>query len=135
MNYFYGQIAKTVMKIDNTSIYLLAAVSPLPSCRQKLMACHRFRDRAVQHRDCRYLCRTVSQTNMACNLWLTCDGVNPVLLRIEGNLQQMKVTPPGKLNPTYVYIKPYIYLNNIAAAATRSFSPIWLSMTVLPARA
>lgn len=56
------------------------------------------------------------RSNMAeviCNLWLRCDGINPVLLRMEGNIQTMSVTSTTKPNLTFVYIKPYIYLNNI----------------------
>jgi len=59
-------------------------------------------------------------THMAeviCNLWLRCDGVNPVLLRLEGNIQTMQVTSPGMVNLTWVYIKPYIHLNNLPAGS------------------
>lgn len=59
-------------------------------------------------------------THMAeviCNLWLQCDGINPVLLRVEGNMQTMQVTSPGKLNLTWVYVKPYIHLNNLPAGS------------------
>ncbi|MBU1105794.1 MAG: hypothetical protein KKB51_03915 [Candidatus Riflebacteria bacterium] len=58
------------------------------------------------------------QTAMAsviCNLWLNCDGVNPVLLRLEGDIQTMKVSSPTKPNLSFVYIKPYLYLDNIPA--------------------
>ncbi len=50
-----------------------------------------------------------------CNLWLTCDGVNPVLLQLGGDIQTMKVTAPEKINLTYVYIKPYLHLDNLPA--------------------
>lgn len=50
-----------------------------------------------------------------CNLWLTCDGVNPVLLRLEGNIQTMKISSPGKPNTTFVYIRPYLHLDNLPA--------------------
>lgn len=50
-----------------------------------------------------------------CNLWLTCDGVNPVLLRLEGNIQTMKISSPDMPNPTFVYIKPYLHLDNLPA--------------------
>jgi len=56
------------------------------------------------------------QTNMAsviCNLWLNCDGINPVLLRLEGDIQTMKISSPTKPNLTFVYIKPYLYLDNM----------------------
>ncbi|PKL50095.1 MAG: hypothetical protein CVV42_03655 [Candidatus Riflebacteria bacterium HGW-Riflebacteria-2] len=56
--------------------------------------------------------------NMAfviCNLWLTCDGVNPVLLQLGGDIQTMKLSSPDKLNLTYVYIKPYLHLDNLPA--------------------
>lgn len=52
-----------------------------------------------------------------CNLWLQCDGTNPVLLRLEGNIQTMKLTSPSKPNLTFVYIKPYLYLNNLPAGS------------------
>lgn len=56
------------------------------------------------------------QTNMAsviCNLWLNCDGTNPVLLRLEGDIQTMKISSPTKPNLTFIYIKPYLYLDNL----------------------
>lgn len=53
--------------------------------------------------------------SVICNLWLTCDGVNPVLLRLEGDIQTMQVSSPDKLNLTFVYIKPYLHLDNLPA--------------------
>ena len=56
-----------------------------------------------------------SMAFVICNLWLTCDGVNPVLLQLGGDIQTMKVTAPDKINLTYVYIKPYLHLDNLPA--------------------
>ncbi len=39
-----------------------------------------------------------------CNLWLSCNGRDPVLLKMEGELHQMKVSSPSKQNLTWVYI-------------------------------
>lgn len=52
-----------------------------------------------------------------CNLWLTCDGVNPVLLRLEGDIQHMQITSPSKPNLTFVYIRPYLHLDNLPAGS------------------
>lgn len=56
-----------------------------------------------------------SMAEVICNLWLHCDGINPVLLRLEGEIQQMKISSPTKLNLTFVYIKPYLHLDNLPA--------------------
>lgn len=56
-----------------------------------------------------------NEASVICNLWLTCDGVNPVLLRLEGDIQTMKVSSPGKQNLTFVYIRPYLHLDNLPA--------------------
>jgi len=56
-----------------------------------------------------------SKAFVICNLWLTCDGVNPVLLQLGGDIQTMKVTSPDKINLTCVYIKPYLHLDNLPA--------------------
>ena len=53
--------------------------------------------------------------SVICNLWLNCDGVNPVLLRLEGDIQTMKVSSPTMLNLSFVYIKPYLHLDNLPA--------------------
>lgn len=58
-----------------------------------------------------------STAEVICNLWLRCDGVNPVLLRIEGNILRMNVSSGSQPNLTFVYIKPYIYLNNLTAGS------------------
>ena len=58
---------------------------------------------------------TKNEASVICNLWLTCDGVNPVLLRLEGDIQTMKVSSPGKQNLTFVYIRPYLHLDNLPA--------------------
>lgn len=52
-----------------------------------------------------------------CNLWLACDGVNPVLLHLEGEMLQLTITSQEKANLTYVYIKPYLHLDNLPAGA------------------
>ncbi len=33
-----------------------------------------------------------AMAEVICNLWLTCDGINPVLLRLEGNIIEFKVS-------------------------------------------
>lgn len=48
-----------------------------------------------------------------CNLWLTCNGSDPVLLKMEGELHHMKVSSPSKQNLTWVYIRPYLHLDNL----------------------
>ncbi len=46
-------------------------------------------------------------------IWLRCDGVNPVIMKIGGNLKNMKIEGRTQPNLNFVMYKPYIHFYNM----------------------
>lgn len=57
-----------------------------------------------------------NEAYVICTLWLT-STFEPVILRMEGNLQNLFVSSKSQKNIGYVYKKPYLYLNNLQPGA------------------
>jgi hypothetical protein len=51
-----------------------------------------------------------------CTIWLSAT-FDPVILRLEGNLMHMNVTSKSQPAISFVYEKPYIYLDNLEPGA------------------
>ncbi|GAB4276921.1 MAG: hypothetical protein Kow0029_19250 [Candidatus Rifleibacteriota bacterium] len=51
-----------------------------------------------------------------CTLWLV-SAYEPVILKMEGNVQHMSLSSKSQNNISYVYKKPYIYLDNLTPGA------------------
>ncbi len=51
-----------------------------------------------------------------CTLWLTSTG-EPVILKMEGNVKHMSLSSQSQRNISYVYQRPYIYLDNLNAGS------------------
>ena len=55
--------------------------------------------------------------SVICTLWLRCDGVNPVLLRLEGNIHQLKISSTSFHQIAFDYEAPYFHLHNLPAGS------------------
>ena len=47
-----------------------------------------------------------------CTLWLT-STFDPVLLHLEGNIKHLSVSSKSQPNVSFIYEKPYLYLDNL----------------------
>lgn len=58
-----------------------------------------------------------NMASVICTLWLRCDGTNPVLLRLGGNIHQLKVSSSSFNQLAFDYEPPYFHLHNLPAGS------------------